>query len=314
MKLYRAVISARSSALSPLQADTLFGAFCWNYRAVCGERPLLELLDRFREGGPPLIFSNAFPHGALPLPFGARDTGAGIESAPEKERLAAYKRAKRLKNARFISLRAFNRILLGDCAGLAAEAADGGETTVQNLKNSVNRETGTVGSEEGSGLYAKEETFYAPGMPLDVYVKTDLNEAEMNSVLRVMFALGVGADKSTGKGAFDVLDFAEFDGFAKPPDANGFIALSNFIPKAQDPTRGRYRVFTKTGKLDREYANAPTPFKKPLLFIRCGSAFYDDVPKEWYGRGVFGVSEVSPDIMVNGCCIPAAARLALQKP
>jgi len=309
MKLYRTVISARSSALSPLQSDTLFGAFCWNYRDIYGERPLLELIGRFREGKPPLIFSNAFPHGALPLPFGIRDTGADVEKAGAGEKLAAYKSAKKLKNARYIPLRTFNRILSGDCAGIAAEAADGGETTVQNLKNSVNRETGTVGSDEGGGLYAKEETFYAPDMPTDVYIKTDLDETALKKTLEIMFALGIGADKSTGKGAFDVLKFEEFGAFTRPEEPNGFIALSNFIPKAQDPTKGYYRILAKYGKHDREYANGPTPFKKPLLFVRCGSVFYDESPREWYGRGVFDISAVSPDIMVNGCCIPVAARL-----
>lgn len=311
MKLFRAVIAAKSSVLSPLQSDTLFGAFCWNYRATCGEQSLLELISRFREGKPPIIFSNAFPHDALPLPYGIRDTGADVsESAPREEKLAAYKQGKRLKNTRYISLQAFNRVLRGDCEGILREVRESGETTMQNLKNSVNRETGTVGSDEGGGLYNKEETFYTPGDTQDIYIKTDINEALLKKTLTVMFTLGIGADKSTGKGAFEMLELNAFNGFDLPQKPNGFIALSNFIPKAVDPVKGHYRVFAKYGKLDREYANGPTPFKKPLLFVRCGSAFYDAVPREWYGRGVFDISAVSPDIMVNGCCIPVATVLS----
>jgi CRISPR-associated protein Csm4 len=310
MKLYRAVISAKSSVLSPLQSDTLFGAFCWNYRAIKGEKALTELIGGFRGDRPPVIFSNAFPHDALPLPFGIRDPGADMrKEAAQEEKLASYKRGKKLKNARYVSIGAFNRILQGNCQGITEEMAESGETTVQNLKNSVNRETGTVGSDEGGDLYSKEEIFHAPGSLLDVYVKTGLDEAILRETLGIMFALGIGADKSTGKGAFDMREVAGFTGFDEPEAPNGFISLSNFIPKAKDPVRGYYRVFAKYGKLDREYANSPTPFKKPLLFLRCGSAFYDEAPKEWYGRGVFGVSAVSPDIMVNGCCIPVRAKL-----
>ncbi len=170
--------------------------------------------------------------------------------------------------------------------------AESGETTVQNLKNSVNRETDTVGSDEGGDLYSKEE-LPRSRQPAGRLRKDRAGRNHIAETLGIMFALGIGADKSTGKGAFDMREVAGSRALTSRKRPTGSFPLSNFIPKAKDPVRGYYRGICQIRQAGQGVRQLPTPFKKPLLFLRCGSAFYDEAPKEWYGRGVFGVSAVS---------------------
>lgn len=51
-------------------------------------------------------------------------------------------------------------------------------------------------------------------------------------VIELMFTLGIGGKKSTGKGCFDIVGkpVLEEDMIKNFDSANGFVALSNFIP------------------------------------------------------------------------------------
>lgn len=313
MTLYRIVLTPVSPAASPLQSDTLFGAFCWSWLRRYGRESLeSELIAPSLDGAPPVIFSNAFPHGALPLPMGCYDPDNNFEKVSDKgERRAAYQRGKKLKNARFVSLDAFERIRRGDWRGFTASLCTEGGESATTLHNMVSRESGTVERiEEAGSLFALDRHFYAPGQKLDCYTLTGIEAERLEAVLNRMFALGIGADKTVGCGAFRVEELASAASLLEPPDgANAFIALSNFLPAHSDPTDGWYQVFPKYPMLDRELAASEYPFKKPLLFIKCGSVFRTDAPRSWHGRCVTGIAAVEEPVTVNGCTIAVPARI-----
>lgn len=68
MQNYRINIKLKSSVITPFHSDTLWGHICWALRYTRGEKELLDFLDCYRSGKPPLIISNAFPRGYLPFP------------------------------------------------------------------------------------------------------------------------------------------------------------------------------------------------------------------------------------------------------
>ena len=68
MKLNRYHITPNSALGSPLKSDTLTGQLLCLYREEHGEEELEELIRKMKEGSPPFILSDAFPHDTLPFP------------------------------------------------------------------------------------------------------------------------------------------------------------------------------------------------------------------------------------------------------
>lgn len=303
--LYKATIRSRGAFSSPLQSDTFFGAFCWSYRYLCGTEALESLLEDMMIE-PQIIFSNAFPHGTLPLPVGVYDRSLVLpDSATREERQDSYQRGKKLKNARFIPIERFAELADGHTTGFTDYLCDNGLVADLQMHNMVDRSSGTVENQDGAGSLCTSEVFYASCRDFDLYCYVDdacFAEAELERILETMLLLGIGGKKSVGKGAFQLLDLSPVD-FPAPKQANGFMALSDFMPAATDPVIGRYRVFAKYPKVDREFSATEYPFKKPILMIEVGSVFLDGAPKLFYGRCLNGISPLSDKIMMNACTI-----------
>lgn len=308
MILYRGVLTPQGPFRSMLQSDTFFGAFCWSYLRRRGREALEELLRQCREEGPRLIFSNAFPAGCLPLPLGVYDPGNDFERLSRKgERRDAYRRGKKLKSAKYVRLEAFFAIQAGDWGGFTSQLR--GENTVSagQVHNLVLRDGRAPEQGEG-GLFSTQLRFPDPRLPqeeqaFDLYLLTDLPRDEVADTLALAARLGIGGDKSAGCGVFTLDSLEEADPrLSSCPGADGFVALSNFIPAAGDPTQGRYRVLAKYGALDGELAG-DAPFKRPLLFLRSGSVFADPAPRAWYGRCLTGVAAAAAPVTTNACTI-----------
>ena len=312
MILYRGVLSPQGPFRSTLHSDTFFGAFCWSYLRRHGRDALEQLLRQCREEGPRLIFSNAFPAGYLPLPLGVYDPGNDFERLSHKgERRAAYRRGKALKSARYVRTEAFFSIQAGNWSGFTSQL--GGENTVSasQMHNMVLRDQQTADEDSDGligGLFSAQLRFPDPRLSqaergFDLYVLTDLPKDEVAATLALAAQLGIGGDKSSGCGVFTLDSLEQADPrLSHCPGADGFVALSNFIPAAGDPTQGRYHVLAKYAALDRELAGE-APFKRPLLFLRCGSVFSDPAPRAWYGRCLTGVAAAEAPVMTNACTI-----------
>lgn len=317
MTLYRAVLSPQSSLAAALdaalQSDTLFGAFCWSWLRCFGTASLeAELISPSLAGEPPVIFSNGFPHDALPVPLGCRDLDNNFEAIPDKERRRkAYQEGKKIKKARYVKLDDFQRIRRGDWRGFTGSLISSVGEVVSTLHNTVSRESGTVErTEDTAGLFGLDRQYFDNGQSFDCYLLSSLSMDVLRPVLDLMCSLGIGADKSAGCGVFrlDKLSAAE-ELSAVPDGANGAIMLSNFLPAKADPTDGWYQVLPKYPKLDRELAAGDMPFKKPMLFIKAGALFRTVTPKTWYGRCVSRVAAMDLPVTINGCAIAVAAKI-----
>src|SRR5439155_9245674 len=84
---YRLRLIPAAPTASPWQADTLWGHLCWMLVRRRGEPALLEFLDAYTQGDPPLVLSDGFPADLLPrllLPLTTPASGTkqeGIEAA-----------------------------------------------------------------------------------------------------------------------------------------------------------------------------------------------------------------------------------------
>ena len=241
MKRYRIVIRPIMSFSSPLQSDTLFGAFCWSYRYSYGEEALTEFLCNMKEK-PSIIFSNAFPKGTFPLPLGIRDTLADFEMIENKEeRRKAYQNHKKIKSAKYVTKEWFEKICRGDYAGFTKGLVDDGVQEATIMHNMVSRDVGIVKKNEddqSGNLYEEDEFFMEAGREYDVYMESSLEEETLKQVVQLMFLLGIGKNKSIGKGAFELLEWHQ-EYIVVVENANAFVTLSNFVPAKNDPVNGR---------------------------------------------------------------------------
>jgi CRISPR-associated protein Csm4 len=312
----------RSATLTPWQADTLFGHWCWLILYREGEAKLEEFLASFDEGEPPLVLSNGFPMNDetcwLPRPIIPRRRG---QSKRKPEMVEVMRRTKEIKSIRFVTLDEFNDLRRGGDVNFQEREQLHHARPV--LKNQINRLTGTTTSgeeEAGGNLYGVEElAFVDPSgvqpQQLDVafYVKArDGVWAERAEELFTYLAeSGYGAKKSAGYGQVELVSWEPFDGFEPPDGANGFISLSNWVPAQDDPHRGFYETLVKYGKLGETLAVGENPFKFPLTMLAAGSSFYvEGEVAAAYGRLVRGIAPAKKEVVQYGMAFAVPARLA----
>ena len=158
-----------------------------------------------------------------------------------------------------------------------------------------------------------EETYFDDSTYeyISIYMKIDMEWYDViRALVEVISYSGYGKKKSSGKGAFEIIDFEEFNGFTDSDDANAFVSLSNFVPSADDPVDGFYHIFIKYGKLGEEYAYSSMPFKKPLVMLKAGSVLRTDKkPKDYYGTIVQNLVPAKPEVVQYGYAFALPIRL-----
>jgi len=316
MKTYQVVLEPQSPFSSPIQADTLFGAFCWSWKRLYGEASLLKLLNEYKEGNPPFLFTNLFPYGLLPKPM-KRFSYIGEEKkeTTKEQRLKKYQGLKTIKKQKYVTLEGFNVYVAG---GNTMGEDDNGIDTVTAYGNQVNRRYGTVGADEEGSLFTRDEIYSVSvgqngektGGRVWFLVKVNAErERYLEPVLELMSNLGIGGHKSIGRGYSKLIEYCCFDGFPIPQEPQAFVTLSNFIPHARDPVEGYYQIILKYGKVDREYASSENPFKKPLVMITEGSVFKTNDFREYYGCMAENISDLKESILQYGLAFPVPIRL-----
>lgn len=324
MLIYRAILRPLSAVLTPWQADTLFGHFCWLIRHWEGEDALITFLDQYKNGRPSMVISSGFPGDYLPRPMLPSQKPAG--HLPKHDQVESMRVTKANKDIRWVSLDDFNKIRLGQ--DVLLERVISLKAPQITLKNQINRLTGgttaMVDDERSGNLYSVEELRYLDeygakqdALHISVYVKVqDQTQAErVEELFERLAEGGYGKKKSSGYGQFIVEGWEPFDGFDQPiPNANGFISLSNWVPSSGDPVDGFYNTLVKYGKLGEEFVTSENPFKFPLTMFTAGSSFYsNDSVRDWYGRMVENIAPANNAVVHYGYAFALPAELLMER-
>lgn len=282
MKTYNIKLKLHSGFRTPFQADTLFGHMCWVVAHQKGEEGITELLQPFKEGNPPFVISDGFPEDYLPKPMSAEFC---LENQDEM---------KDVKKLQYVKLSDFNLIRKGEKFKPDEEKTEP-FTHLTTPHNRISRLTNTVSED---GLYSLEE-FFADHISIYLKVSDSKWKDEVIGLLQEVSKSGYGGKKSIGKGQFSIEEIKDFNQFEEIRDPDGFVTLSNFCPKENDPTEGLYKTFVKYGKLGEEFTFCGNPFKKPLVMIKTGSVFKTGKPPlDFYGRMVQeDISPVKKEVM-----------------
>jgi CRISPR type III-A-associated RAMP protein Csm4 len=188
--------------------------------------------------------------------------------------------------------------------------------------NQIDRVTGSAA--EGL-LFFEEETFFASGSGLWCVVAVDGDETLqwLQAAFRYLSDTGLGANRSTGKGHFQI----EVGQALQLPDAgtaaNAFVTLSKYLPWSgewsEDQRPLSYDVKTVWAKREQKIPRAPTGaqsppiYKEPLRMFMPGSVFPLGTPRQSiYGR----LAEVvkagdngGVTVWQSGLAIPVFARV-----
>lgn len=304
MRWYLIRLQLRSWFTTPWFADTIFGHLCWAMRHLYGEKALGGFLQRYQEGAPPLLLSNGFPEGYLPCPIVSLpplETTAPLDVQQQQFELQRKRRA-----LHFLTLQQFNQFITLGEPGFAFPATEERLSIARvTLKNQLSRITGTTGAE--GTLYTFDE-YYCSEIVVYVKVADDFIDT-CQQLFEHLARVGYGKRKSAGYGQVAKVGFEQFDGFAPPSDANGFVTLSNFVPAAHDPRRGNWHIIVKYGRMGEERATGGQAFKKPLVMLVAGSTFYDSPCRSYYGRLVRGLNPAYPDTVQYGLALPVPVKL-----
>lgn len=210
----------------------------------------------------------------------------------------------------------------------ARERKQIGDDAEQPLKtaavqhNQIDRVIGSTG--EGM-LFFESETFFGAGAGLWCVVAVDCDDtrAWLQAAFRYLSDTGLGANRSVGKGHFEI---ELGDALTLPnagENANAIVSLSRYLPKdgewSAEHKPLRYEIKMVWGKREQKFPRMPdgskTPpiYKEPLRLFMPGSVFPLDAPRqEVYGklaRVVKGNENGAGAVWQSGLMIPVFARV-----
>lgn len=304
MKTYRIKLEPMGRFITPFQADTLWGHFCWIVRWREGEKALKEFITAF-EKEPPFVLSDGFPGDLLPVPL---HLPMMVHDGDERIR---FKTRKALKELSWLTLEEFMTVQKGVLPTIT-EGERAGFLQAVTLHSSISRLTGTTG-EEGSLFEIEEQALEADRQYVSVYVRvSDSWEDRVWALFQDIGKMGYGKKRSIGFGAMKVLEPEPFAALDSLANANGFTALSNFVPSSADPVAGHYKTFVKYGKLGGEYAFTGKSFKRPVMMLRAGSSFSSETVKPYYGKMIKNVLPEMPEVVQYGYTLAVPIRLPVR--
>lgn len=305
MKRFRATIQPQTAFITPLYGDTLFGQCCWALRHLYGESALQTWLDGYTRGKPFMVVSSAFIEGYINRPtmplneMGFDTTGTDRKAVKGKTHMPLS-------------------VLQHALASWHKEAISSAELQeklgVHNIKleqgrthNSINRQTGTTGSEGGFSPYDRQLTWYHPALKLAIYLVLDearISAEQAQQALRAVGQQGFGKEASSGLGKFELLDFFEWS----PPaaqNANAWYTLAPCAPQGLNwqAERCYYQPFVRFGRHGDVAVHSGKPFKNPVMLAQAGAILSPaaGVGDELFtGQGLGGVSKAITSTVQQG--------------
>jgi len=266
--LFQLRLTPKSSFMTPLHADTLWGHLAWYVFLTQGEERGRQFIEAFKEN-PPFVLSDAFPEEYLPKPFLKIEHEAPLSKS---EQINNIRIAKKLKTESLIHREGYG----GDPQKWQYPKSSTKTHEETILKNIISRQTNST--EEG-GIFDQTEYFFS-GEYLSVYFRVFdrgfWNDWNIERLYTDIFEnIGYGQKKSTGKGFFETTWNHAFD-FSIQSSLGQSVLLSHcLLTQSQYDLldTALYRTKTKYGKLGESKVFIENPFKNPLVQLIPGSTF-----------------------------------------
>lgn len=294
-------LKPHSSFRAAMRSDTLWGACCWGMRLLYGKGYLEAFLESYQTPDTdvkPFYISSAFPfleknNQRIPfLPPPVRQVeyykeSAGKSYEEEKQQMRRWKTAG---DNQWLSKAQFEYAFCGITPAPKQLVGHPAIEVRPMTHNTIDRLVGSTLTANNRGqLFHTEERYVLEKerkQNAGLYFLAAGNTDLLESVLRLLEHLGIGGDRSIGKGRFD-MEWEDFD-IHEPSDANGLMALSLYHPnpeellkleKSQDPVLN-YKTIVRQG-----WKAAHN--KKPVLYLEEGSVIPILSDKQVWGRNAY---------------------------
>lgn len=254
-----------------VHSDTLFGAICWSWRLLFGEKDLIGLLSLFKNDKPPFLISSTFPFigDIMTLPKPLQGLGrTGLEKNVRRAPLVTHSIFQSLAEGKILQSRDY-KIVIGGPGNIIAAPKEA--TTIKDLV-----EKNKIGSGTGSATGAAWTIGEAPRVTLDrdtrrsdIYYAGDVRfmegsglyflvdfrdkkyESMLKGALRLLGDEGLGGERSSGRGLFslDVIPEKEMMSIGSD-DGDRAVLLSLYRPRKEDASTLQssiYSLITRRG-------------------------------------------------------------------
>lgn len=273
-----------SSQMTPWQSDTIYGHLLYGASLLYGDDFVKKLIDEF-SNIPPFIVSDGFIDGQLPMINKGMVKRSDTEEFSKiygKNQIETVKKLKEINKIKFISIEDFNKLreknynkkdYIKDKLVEVKKEENNKKKKVEEtivLHNTIDRIIGST-SDNGNAVYHLKETFINGEIFVFIKVRKDFDIKIVDELLKFVESNGYGKKTSSGKGAIERVSFEKYNGFNEIKNGNGFIILSNYIPKEFDYEE----VISATHliKKGKVYGDMEFPFKKPFGCFTTGSIF-----------------------------------------
>ncbi|MGB9911879.1 MAG: type III-A CRISPR-associated RAMP protein Csm4 [Candidatus Kapaibacteriota bacterium] len=289
----------RSSFVTELRSDTLWGLIAVAIGYVFSEKYLIDFIEKYLNGGPPFLISSAMPFEInkdthekvhyFPKPL-FKSFKNNFSSEESKENI---ENRKKLKKCRYIPQSLFEELISGERqeTDIPKEWLDNPFKLNDslNLHNTIDPMTGsTLELEEGGQLYYTRE-FFLDRQHQGLFFLADGKDLSLlDPALRFLTHFGFGGDNSTGKGSFhfDIQDFT----LQVPENPDYFVTLSLYNPELEelsffkeDRDKLFYELTLRRGIIGSQFKKLGYE-KKPYFAFSEGSTFPFVQEKNYLGR------------------------------
>lgn len=267
-----------------IHSDTLFSAFLNAFLLLFGKKELENLIGKFKNYEPPFLISSAFPYWQESLFFPVPKNQISIE--------------KKVKKIEFVEQKGFEELLQGKRLD---NFLDKLKTIPQeeephypwDIENVPRVGLSRFDNHPGERFFYFGEVNYKENAGFFFLIKY-LNKEfkdKFEATIRLLADEGIGGDRSSGKGFFELLTFKEIE-IKVPENADGVITLSLYYPKDESEIigikNGFYELLERKGYIYSPYCK--TLRRKSIRMFVEGSIF--PKPPERLGKLV----SVKPDI------------------
>lgn len=312
MKRFIFTLKPLTAFATPLHGDTLFGQCCWAIYHLHSKERLIKLLDGYCDNQPFMVLSDALPQGFIARPTVPTELLGFDTSDPEQR--------KQQKAKKWLPLSVLTQPLK-QWATLAKTEHEMVDTFLSDDEkrdnksknktprylindqpqdhNSLNRQTGTTGGEEGVFAPFQRQTYcYHPAMQLNIVVELDetrLSIAELTDVLQWIGATGYGKEASCGLGKFSIEQITP--AHPEPVEGcNAWLTLAACAPQGLTwhTQNCYYQTFTRFGRHGDLAVHLGSPFKNPVLLAAPFAVLTPknaDINQGFTGQGLDGLSK-----------------------
>jgi len=251
-------LTPQSTFITDLRSDTLWGIICWAIRNIYGNNELEKFIDSYLSNSPEFIISSAFPftlnenkektiyfsRPILPL----KEFEPYDNNIKASEKVADASLRKKIKKITLLKKELFEKYITGSLDNNYIVTAIKKEDktifppkpeTESVTHNRIDRiKGGTLKINEADQLFHSTEMYFANENEGEIKHGAGLfflakgNIEKLKTALRWLSHVGIGGDRSTGKGFFKF----EVENFSlnEPTDYNSVTNISLYYPTKEE--------------------------------------------------------------------------------